>query len=99
MPPSGMERPHSRVEKNVYAYSFGCYLVGLRPRKEGRFFQKEYVFDKTGEEGRGVFIPTISTPRGLYLSHVCEVMNETESVLWRGFIVAFPSTHLPPTPI
>ena len=97
--PSGMERPHSRIEKNVCSYSFGCYLMGLRPRKEGRFFQKEYVFDKTGEEGRGVFIPTISTPQGLYLNQVCEVMNETECVFRCGFIVAFPSTCRQPSPI
>ena len=99
LPPGGMERPYSRVEKSVCAYSFGCYLVGLRPRKEGRFFQKEYVFDKTGEEGRGVFTPTISTPQGLYLNHVCEVMNETEWECERGFIVASPSTRRQRTPI
>ena len=99
LPPGGMERPYSRVEKSVCAYSFGCYLVGLRPRKEGRFFQKEYVFDKTGEEGRGVFPPTISTPQGLYLNHVCEVMNETEWECEREFIVASPSTRRQRTPI
>ena len=63
-------------------YVFGCYLVAIRGRQEGRFFQKEYVFDKSGEEGRGVFCPSLSTPQGLYLNHVCEVMNETELVCY-----------------
>ena len=53
----------------------------IRGRLEGRFFQKEYIFDKSGDEGRGVFCPSLSTPPGLYLNHVCEVMNETE-YLW-----------------
>lgn len=70
-------RVHERRDTRC-VYTLGCYLVAIRPRMEGRIYMKEYVFDKTGDEGRGVFCPCFSTPKGLYLNHVCEVMNETE---------------------
>ena len=85
LPANGMnpDRTRFRGEKREsrYNYVFGCYVVAIRGRLEGRFFQKEYIFDKSGDEGRGVFCPSLSTPPGLYLNHVCEVMNETE-YLW-----------------
>ena len=87
LPPNGMnsDRTRYRVDKreNRYCYVFGCYVVAIRGRLEGRFFQKEYIFDKSGDEGRGVFCPSMSTPPGMYLNHVCEVMNETE--YWYGY--------------
>ena len=73
---SNINKSHDKQEE--IQYSFGCCLVSIRPRIEGRYFQKEYIFDKQGNEGRGVFLHQASTPSTLI--HVREVMGETEYV-------------------
>ena len=55
--------------------TFVCYLVAIRPCKEGRFHKKEYVFDKTDRNGQTVF--SSNKNHGI-LIHVTELMNETE---------------------
>lgn len=70
--------PIARKEIHSYPYLFGCYLVAIRPYKEGRFFKKEYVFDKTGANGKNIFVPSMNHNSNSFLTHVTELMNETE---------------------
>lgn len=56
----------------------GVCLIGIRARTEGRFFEKEYVFDKQGGGGQAVFLSEGEYTHGVYLTHVTEMMNETE---------------------
>lgn len=76
--------PTSRKEPQACLYYFGCYLVAIRPYKEGRFFKKEYVFDKTENNGKLIFKPGIFQ-NNCYLTHVTELMNETEYALIDSF--------------
>ena len=70
--------PITKKEIHSYPYYFGCYVVAIRPYKEGRFFKKEYIFDKTENNGKNIFNPSISSHHDDYLTHVIELMNETE---------------------
>ena len=63
------------LASGMVTLTFGCYLVAIRPYKEGRFHKKEYVFDKTDKNGRTVFSSNESHD---ILIHVTELMNETE---------------------
>ena len=66
--------PHSFLASCIS----GCYIVAIRPRIEGRFFQKEYIFDKPNKEG-GV-LRRLNHEEVPTLNYVREVMNETEYV-------------------
>ena len=70
--------PITKKQIHRYPYCFGCYVVAIRPYKEGRFFKKEYIFDKTENNGKNIFNPSISSHHDDYLTHVIELMNETE---------------------
>lgn len=70
--------PVARKEIHYYPYLFGCYLVAIRPYKEGRYSKKEYIFDKTEANGKNVFVPSMNHNSDSYLTHVTELMNETE---------------------
>lgn len=51
--------PLGRKEPHASPYYFGCYLVGVQPYKEGRFFKKEYIFDSSNNHGKSIFVPNI----------------------------------------
>lgn len=62
------------------SYVLGVCLIGIRARTEGRFFEKEYVFDRQNGSGQTVFLTEGECAHGVYLTHVTEMMNETESL-------------------
>ena len=68
----------SKKEIHNYPYLFGCYVVAIRPYKEGRYFKKEYIFDKSDKNGKNVFNPIMTSLHDVYLTHVIELMNETD---------------------
>ena len=60
------------------SYLLGVCLIAIRARTEGRFFEKEYVFDRQNANGQAVFLTDGECAHGVYLTHVTEMMNETE---------------------
>ena len=78
--PVGNADNHHITHGSSVSYVFGMCLVSVRPRTEGRFFKKEYVFDKQNANGRAVFLTEGGKcAHGVYLTHITEMMNETES--------------------
>lgn len=78
--PVGNADNHHLAHGSSVSYVFGVCLVSIRPRTEGRFFKKEYVFDKQNANGRAVFLTEGGKcAHGVYLTHITEMMNETES--------------------
>ena len=65
-------------EKRKEKYTLGVFLMTVRPRVEGRFFVKEFVFDSSGHNGRVLFSCDPPEPGKTSLAHVMESMNETE---------------------
>lgn len=84
-------------EKRKEKYTLGVFLMTVRPRVEGRFFVKEFVFDSSGHNGRVLFSCDPPEPGKTSLAHVMESMNETEWVLGGASIVARRSTCRPRT--
>ena len=65
-------------EARAERYSLGVFVMTVRPRVEGRFFAKEFVFDSSGHNGRVLFSREPPEPGRTSLAHVMESMNETE---------------------
>lgn len=66
------------LEKRREKYTLGVFLMTVRPRVEGRFFVKEFVFDSSGYNGLVLFSCDPPEPGKTSLVHVMESMNETE---------------------
>lgn len=66
-------------EKRKEKYTLGVFLMTVRPRVEGRFFVKEFVFDSSGHNGRVLFGCDPPEPGKTSLAHVMESMNETDT--------------------